>query len=413
MTRSRLIACGATALLLTCSASAAERLTFGMIPPEAARAIAAQRAPEEAKQIIAQATGYLAMQPKAQAVITVAGVLQTNDFYTIMDWAKMLGLAVGYRLTNDRRFLDQADKFMNAWLDTFNLAQKPIVVTAENCTAPPSYPIRGAGTKCLNPVDDFYLVFWIMGYDVAQADLPAATRRKMQRFMRHLAEGYLRDMDLRRPSTDRWIKMNVGSNWQSFRVELATLGAFITGDPALIERARLAYQELIERNLVYEVRARCANGQYCMQTVNDGSSFDFHHRDALRYAIGAIEPLVDCAVAAQAHGQDWYHYVSPKGASLVRAMAWFVPYAAGEKTHEEFARTSVGFDKQRAKQWKGYSGQWDPQGAKNMFRKAVHLDPKLRTPGIEALMASPYATVLYDSLKSPHPQQPIIGFLYR
>src|ERR1043165_1237474 len=162
LTRSKWIGCLATMLLLICSASAAERLSFGMISPEAARAISAQRAPDEAKAIVAQATGYLEMQPKAQAVINVAGVLQTNDFYTIMDWAKMLGLAVGYRLTNDRRFLDQADRFMNAWLDTFNLAQHPIVVTTEACLAPPSYPIRDAGTKCLNPIDDAYLVFWIM-----------------------------------------------------------------------------------------------------------------------------------------------------------------------------------------------------------------------------------------------------------
>ena len=62
---------------------------------------------------------------------------------------------------------------------------------------------------------------------------------------------------------------------------------------------------------------------------------------------GALEGRL-AALAAQAHGEDWYAWTSPKGASLPRSLDWLSAYARGEKTHIEFARSKIQFDRDRA-----------------------------------------------------------------
>ena len=52
--------------------------------------------------------------------------------------------------------------------------------------------------------------------------------------------------------------------------------------------------------------------------------------------------------AAAAHGESWLTR-APTGAGNVRAgIEWLLPYVAGEKTHQEFVRSTVRFDAERA-----------------------------------------------------------------
>ena len=51
-----------------------------------------------------------------------------------------------------------------------------------------------------------------------------------------------------------------------------------------------------------------------------------------------LEPLLVAALAARAHGEDWY---GDGDRALGRAIAWLVPYATGEKVHEEYVRSTV------------------------------------------------------------------------
>ena len=73
----------------------------------------------------------------------------------------------------------------------------------------------------------------------------------------------------------------------------------------------------------------------------DGEVVDFAKRDALHYVTYDLEPLTVAALAAKAHGQDWMHEQSVTHSSVAAGVDWLVPYARGEKTHEEFVHSHV------------------------------------------------------------------------
>ena len=398
----------ATALLVfMCGASqAAGDANFALIPADAVGAIAAARSTAEGMAVIAEANHFLALKPKAKATIHVEGTLGTPDFEVAKDWPRMLALGLAFRMTGDRRYFAVLDVTLNAWLDVFAMSQRRLI-ESEECLIYPLPP----GAQCVNPIDDAELASRILAYDVARHDLSAATAERMARFMRNLAQSYLRDIALRNASTNRSVRANASGNWQSHRIKLATLGAFFVGDAKLEAAAHEAFMAQIENNMVYQLWGVC-NGVKCQKTIDDGSVYDFAVRDALHYTVYDLDPLLDCVLAAHAHGQDWYHYVAPHEASLQRAMEWLLPYAAGDKTHDEFVHSGIGFDRQRAeKGWKGYSGIWDRTTAETLFRKGLRLDTSLGKPAIAALAKAPYAAALYDPGVSS--SDPLVGFLYR
>jgi hypothetical protein len=392
-----------------CSAGTTDNQTggFAIFTDVAANAVTQSRGTNDAQAILAASYHYVRYKPQAKPAVHVEGVVATRDFDVIKDWPRTLALAISWRLNGNRQYLDQTAVFMTAWLDTFALSQAPLIEN-EDCL---QYPLP-ATAQCLDPIDDAELTSFILSYDIARAGIGTDDIAKMQRFMSNLATSYLRDISLRRASSDRRVLENEASNWQSHRVELATLAAFVSGDEKLVAEAHRAYLEQLERNMVYQVQVPCGEGKRCAKTVNDGSVYDFYTRDALHYVTYDLDPLLNCALAAQAHGQNWYNDVSPSGASLPRAVAWLLPYATGEKTHEEFVNSTVGFDRQRAKLgWAGYSGLWDPKSAETLFRKAVQLDSKLASPAVVALNTADYPTTAFDIGRSE--SDPLVGFLFR
>jgi Alginate lyase len=398
--------------LLSCSATSQTRAAdsnFAVISPEAAKALVAHRSSAEADAIIGEAVAVDRMRPSAQPTVHAEGMTSTRDFYVMKDWPKMLALSLAWRLTGDRRHLDELVILMNAWLDTYTLSQHPIVET-EACMV---WPVPDPGTGCLDPIDDANLSTLFMAYDIAETDLSRDIHDRVIRLAHNVSESYLADCALRKVSSSPWAQENFRNNWQSYRVMLITLAAYLTGDPSMIDGARQSFQTQIEANMVYPVLEPCGDGRKCARTINDGSVMDFHQRDAIRYVVSDLEPLALAALAAQAHGQDWYQYVSPNGASLTRAFRWLQPYVSGEKSHDEFANTSVAFDRKRGEiGWKGYSGQWDPNGGRTLFRMALRLDQKLATPPITSIAQSSYETTEYDPKTAREPQYPLIGFVF-
>jgi hypothetical protein len=160
----------------------------------------------------------------------------------------VLDLALAWRLSGDRRYFDQAVRYLIARADVYRMS--------------------------FNPIDETGFDALLLATDLVEADLPPSTRATLDRFWRRMAEGYLSAMD----GTPK----NRHTNWQSHRVKLATLAAFQVGDPALIARAREAFRRQIAAN----VRP-------------DGSVFDFHERDALHYVTYDLDPLLVAAIAAQ------------------------------------------------------------------------------------------------------------------
>jgi len=237
----------------------------------------------------------------------------------------MLDFALAYRLTGDSRFLGAAEKFMSAWAGVYQVS--------------------------FNPIDETSLDQMIFAYDLTNAALTPATRDKMRDFFRTMAQGYLDKMAHGKKDN---------ANWQSHRVKLAVLAAYAVGDPQLIAQARQAFQQQVSVNI-----------------KADGSVVDFYKRDALHYVVYDLEPLTTAAVAAKAHGEDWFHSSASGKSSLEKAMDWLTPFALGQKQHEEFVHSKVAFDAARAKVGlKGYSGMWEPAASIKLYQLASLADPK-------------------------------------
>jgi hypothetical protein len=287
-----------------------------------------------AQEVVAQARKALTRPPGAIPQLHTEGTLPGKGIREISLKAKedqpiVLNLALAWRLTGDRAYLDQAGRYLEAWADIYQ----------------PSF----------NPIDETGFDTLLMAYDLTEADLPATVRAKVDGFWRRMAVGYLDAMDAK--------PRNFNTNWQSHRVKLATLAAFQTGDAKLIERARAAYRAQITTNL----RA-------------DGTVFDFHERDAIHYVTYDLDPLMMAALAARAHGENWFAWRDAEGAGLPGALDWLAPYAKGEKVHIEFANSKVQFDRDRAGagQAEYAPHPWDVSNAVGTYALASLMDPRYR-----------------------------------
>ena len=289
---------------------------------------------EAAQGVVAKAKAALDRPPGAIPQLHTEGTLPGKGIREISLKAKedqpiVLNLALAWRLTGDKAYLDQAGRYLEAWADIYQMS--------------------------FNPIDETGFDTLAMAYDLTEADLPAPTRAKLDGFWRRMAVGYLDAMDAK--------PRNYNTNWQSHRVKLATLAAFQTGDAALIDRARAAFRAQVSANI-----------------QADGSVHDFHERDALHYVTYDLDPLMMAALAAKAHGEDWFAWRGPQGASLATAVDWLVPYAKGEKVHIEFARSTVQFDRDRAAAGqKEYAPHpWDTANAVATYTLASLLDARYR-----------------------------------
>lgn len=240
------------------------------------------------------------------------------------DWRQARLQALAWRLSGDAACLDNARKLALAWSRSYQ----------------PSF----------SPVDETELASLLMGVDLIQERLSASEREQLQAFCRTLASGYLSDpVKVGGPSTAR-------NNWHSHRIKIGTAAAYLSGDAALIARARERFMAHVPRNI-----------------GEGGVPFDFEQRDALHYTTYSLEPLLTAALMAKQHGDDWYG--APEARRLKEALAWLAPYAQGKTTHEEFANSAVPFDRKRvAAKQKGFTGNWDRTGAANVYLLASRFD---------------------------------------
>jgi hypothetical protein len=322
----------AAAFALALIASPARAADYAILDSNYAKGAAQVPA---AQEVVAKAKAALARPPGAIPKLHTEGTLPGKGIREISLKAKedqpiVLNLALAWRLTGDRAYLDQAGRYLEAWADIYQ----------------PSF----------NPIDETGFDTLLMAYDLTEADLPAATRAKVDALWRTMAAGYLDAMDAK--------PRNFNTNWQSHRVKLATMAAFQTGDAALIARARAAFRAQVTANL-----------------QADGTVFDFHERDAIHYVTYDLDPLMMAALSAQAHGEDWFSWKSPVGASLPGALDWLAPFAKGEKTHIEFANSRIQFDRDRAAAGqKEYAPHpWDVSNAVGTYALASLMDARYRT----------------------------------
>jgi hypothetical protein len=224
------------------------------------------------------------------------------------------------------RYLDRYAQYLDAWLATYHISG--------------------------NPIDETGLGDWLLAYRAAGDALPPALAQRMRAFACELSSRYQQGQPRGRATST--------NNWQSHRVKLAVMGAFACGDLALIDGAVRSFDRQIRDNL-----------------LPSGEAIDFYQRDALRYVVYSIEPLLEAALFAQQHGRALFGIVGPQGQSIGRTLDWLAPYARGERLHDEFVHSQVKFDAERAAAGvPGFSGVFDPTTARYAYWLAAQLDAR-------------------------------------
>ncbi len=239
-------------------------------------------------------------------------------------------LALAWRGTGEKRYLDRVGIFLQAWANTY---------------VPSS-----------NPIDETKFDSLIDAYVLTKHDLSPPVRQAMEDLLRALARGHVARSDaMAYPRTDFWF-----GNGQSHRVKLVAMSAVSLNDPGLFADARRLFFEQLDGNV-----------------LADGSVVDFEVRDALGYVVYDLEPLTRAALAAKLNGEDWFHKPNKRGKSLADALDWLLPYAEGQKSHEEFVHTRVSFDKIRKDAGlEHFSGLWDAAGSRYLYWSASLLDKR-------------------------------------
>ncbi|MBB5442039.1 MULTISPECIES: alginate lyase family protein [unclassified Paraburkholderia] len=301
------------------------------------------------KALVANVQAHLNEQPHALAKLHTEGTLPHEGIYDqSVEAEKDLDLlrdaALAWRATSDDRFLKLVDRLLYAWVTTYQ----------------PSF----------NPIDETRFEGLILAYDMTASALPVKTRNAAMAFLTKLANGYIAQIDAQpRPLTGTF-----RNNWQSHRIKLIAMAAFTLDNRKMINAAQRLFVEHIGDNI-----------------APDGSTIDFGERDALHYVTYDLQPLVTAALAARRHNRNWLQEKGANGATLLAALNWLVPFATGGRTHEEFVHSNAAFDtKRREAGLPGYSGQWDPKNATELFHLAARLDGRF-TPVALQLAPTPPA----------------------
>lgn len=287
-----------------------------------------------ANALLANAQRHLADQPAPLSHVHTEGTLPNHgireqSIAAEKDWPLMRQAALAWRISGDPRHLRQVDDYLAAWADVYQ----------------PDF----------NPIDETNLDMLITAYALTADHLRLETRAASRRLISNLGNGYLAHIEqFHGPK-----KGTQTNNWQSHRIKLVTLAAAALNDQAMLEQAHQLFKQQVADNI-----------------LPDGSVTDFQDRDALHYVVYDLEPLVQAALAAKPYGGDWLS-LKANGASLGAALDWLVPYATGQRSHQEFLHTHVQFDKDRAKVGEpGYSGTWDAKSSATLFWLAAQLDKR-------------------------------------
>ena len=314
---------------------------YAIFDPQTVEALASARTSGAGAATIASADAVLMRTPGPLRVVHTEGTLpgqgiRDESLVARRDLPAMLDLALAYRLTGQRKYLEAADRFLLAWAETYVVS--------------------------LNPIDETNFDAMILAYDLTEPDLPAETRTAMDSVLRSLATGYLDAMD--------GAPKHFYTNWQSHRIKIAALASFQLGDPRLIERTFEDYQKQIATNV-----------------LADGTVFDFYERDAIHYVLYNVDPMMMAGLAAKAHGQDWFDWKNASGTGISSVIDWLEPYVEGTRTHQEFVHSRIEFDAQRLAAGQAeYAGPWRPERAINTLALASLLDTRY-APLFERILA--------------------------
>ncbi|MCX2494183.1 alginate lyase family protein [Pedobacter sp. PF22-3] len=281
------------------------------------------------------ALNYLNEEPNPIDTIRTEGLLKGNPKkektrLALADMNKMFALALQYRITDDRKYLNKCAEFLGAWAKI----NKP----------------NG------DPIDDTNLDKAIEAYDLIKKDISATYKKKVDQW---LTETAWAEINSKRMKAGRATAIN---NWNAHRLkEVGEIG-YTLNNQDFIKWTIDNLKSHININL-----------------YPDGPSLDFKERDAMHYHVYDLEPMLKLAIIIdRAKGPNFYTFESPKGSSIKKSVEWLIPYINGEKKHEEYVNTTVKFDRDRAKNNEpGFApgSMFKPELALPVLRLSVYFDP--------------------------------------
>ncbi|POR49784.1 alginate lyase [Paraburkholderia eburnea] len=331
--RTRVAACFVSMGLAALGAAQPARAAMNFCAAPALQTSERTNADPGVKALVADVQSHVNDTPHPLAKLHTEGTLPHEGIYDQSVEAEkeldlMRNAALAWRATSDDRYLKLVDRFLFAWVTTYQ----------------PSF----------NPIDETHFEGLILAYDMTASALPVKTRNATMVFLNKFANGYIQQVD----AQPRPLKGTFANNWQSHRVKLISMIAFTLDNRKMIAAAQRLFIEHIGDNV-----------------APDGSTLDFTERDALHYVTYDLQPLVTAALAARRHNRNWLPERAANGATLAGALDWLTPYATGDKTHEEFVHSSVPFDaKRREAGLPGYTGAWDTKNAAELYHLAARLD---------------------------------------
>jgi hypothetical protein len=280
--------------------------------------------------------------PSPADTILTEGILQGDPrkiktWESLNDMQKVYALSLAYQINGDKKYLSKASEFLGAWAKSN----------------------RPQG----NPINDTNLDRIIFAYDLLKKDITPELNSDVITWLKEVADQQIK-------SYDKAVKRGKPSvnNWNSHRIKEVAEVAWAINNAELKSWAINAYKAQIEVNL-----------------LPDGSTTDFHERDALHYHVYGVDPLLVAATII-ARGSSFegnpYTFTSKSGSSLKKSIDWLIPFFTGEKTHAEWVNSKVAFDKKRAANGeKGYIAGtlFKPAEARTSIALAQYFEPQLLT----------------------------------
>jgi Alginate lyase len=256
-----------------------------------------ERAGELFRQVQRAADAALLASPHPIRTVSTEGRLEGDrvrqaTLEALKDMSALWALGWAYEVTGKKGYAFRAREYVLAW-------------AREN---------RPTG----DPIDETSLEPLIVAYDLTRDEFSAGDRTVVDHYLRSLI------------ATELGARQKI-NNWQSQRDKILVLSAFALRDDALAARFVIDVERQIGANL-----------------YADGSSYDFHQRDALHYHIYDLEPLLTVAIAARRHGLDLYDFTGSGGGSIRKSVQFLLPFCMGEEQHREFLHSAVRFDYARA-----------------------------------------------------------------
>ena len=251
---------------------------------------------------------------------------KSRSLESVKDAEKVYSLGFAYTVTSDMQYAKKAKEFLISW------ARK--------------------NKSSVDPIDQRLLEPMYMGYDLVKPTFTQDERRVVNTWLKVTAQTLIENINPSKSATSN------RNNHQSHLLAVVAMIGFSTADQKLIDYVVDGYKKQIQVDL-----------------NPDGSSFDFHQRDALYYHVFTLEPLLSVARIAQMNGIDLFDYttssVASKAASLQKSIDFLLPYAKGEKNHAEWVHSTAPFDKTRA------------NAGDEQFQPGVLFDPKQAYPTLE------------------------------